>query len=39
MNRIPEYDSLDGLGMAELIRTQQLHPNELLDAALARAAQ
>lgn len=39
MNRIPEYNSLDGLGMAELIRTRQLHPNELLDAALARAAQ
>lgn len=29
----------DGLGMAELIRTRQLRPNELLDAALARAAQ
>ena len=38
MSKIAEYDSMDGLGMAELVRTRQLHPRELLDAALERAA-
>lgn len=38
MSRIAEYDSLDGLGMAELVRTRQIHPDELLDTALDRAA-
>lgn len=38
MSNIAEYDSMDGLCMAELVRTRQLHPGELLDAALERAA-
>ncbi|TAJ90873.1 amidase [Reyranella sp.] len=38
MSDIAEYDSWDGLGMAELVRARQLHPGELLEAALERAA-
>jgi Asp-tRNA(Asn)/Glu-tRNA(Gln) amidotransferase A subunit family amidase len=38
MSSIAEYDSMDGLGMAELVRTRQVHPGELLEAALERAA-
>jgi amidase len=32
----PEYDSLDGLGLAERIRARDVSPTEVLDAALAR---
>ena len=32
----PEYDALDGLGLAELVRTKQVSAGEVLDAALAR---
>jgi amidase len=38
MSSIAEYDSMDGLGMAELVHTRQVHPGELLEAALERAA-
>ncbi len=34
----PEYDALDGLGLAELIRTRQISPDDALNAALARIA-
>ena len=32
----PEYDHLDTLGLAELVRTQQVTPLELVEAAIAR---
>lgn len=32
----PEYDTLDGLALAELVRQKQISPAEVLDAALAR---
>lgn len=35
---LADYETLDGLGMAELVRTRQIHPGELLEAALERAA-
>ena len=31
-----EYDSFDGLGLAELVRTKKVKPNELLDEAIMR---
>lgn len=34
--RLPEYDSLDAVAIAELVRTGQLSPSELLDAAIER---
>ncbi|MEQ1691572.1 MAG: amidase [Gemmatimonas sp.] len=34
----PEYDSLDGLGLSELVRSRQVSPAEVLDAAFARIA-
>lgn len=34
----PEYESYDALGLAELVRNGDVTPEELLDAALARAA-
>jgi amidase/6-aminohexanoate-cyclic-dimer hydrolase len=33
---IKEYGSYDGLGLAELVRTKQVSPRELLDEAVAR---
>ncbi len=33
---LPEYDELDALGMAQLVRDKSLSPEELLDAAIAR---
>jgi len=36
---IAEYDATDALGLAELVRTGQVSPAELLDEALARTAQ
>jgi amidase len=33
---LPEYDTLDGLALAALVRDGHLSPRELLDAALAR---
>src|SRR5258707_1393743 len=33
---IKEYDSTDGLGLADLVRTKQVSPRELLDEAIAR---
>lgn len=38
MTGFSDYDSLDGLAMAGLVRRRELHPGELLEAALARAA-
>ena len=32
----PEYTRYDGLGLAELVRTRQVSPLELVEAALAR---
>jgi amidase len=34
---IPEYDRLDGLGLAALVAQKQVTPKELLEAALQRA--
>jgi Asp-tRNA(Asn)/Glu-tRNA(Gln) amidotransferase A subunit family amidase len=34
-----EYGSFDALGLAELVRSGQASPTELLDEALARTAQ
>jgi amidase len=34
-----EYDRLDGLAMAELVRAKEVPPRELVEAALARADQ
>ncbi|MBL0172901.1 MAG: amidase [Gemmatimonadaceae bacterium] len=34
----PEYDALDGLGLAELVRARQVSPADVLNAALARIA-
>ncbi|MEZ4399716.1 MAG: amidase [Kofleriaceae bacterium] len=31
-----DYDRHDGLGLAELVRTKQVHPRELVDEAIAR---
>ncbi|MBM3517369.1 MAG: amidase [Alphaproteobacteria bacterium] len=36
MTSLPEYESFDGLGLAELVRTRQVKPEELLDAAIER---
>ncbi len=35
---LPEFDQLDGLAQAELVRSRQVSSAELLDAALARIA-
>ena len=34
---LPEYDELDATAMAELVRRGDLHPRELVDAAIERA--
>jgi amidase len=36
MSVFPEYDQYDGLGLAELIRTKQIKPVELIEAAIHR---
>jgi Asp-tRNA(Asn)/Glu-tRNA(Gln) amidotransferase A subunit family amidase len=36
MVSIPEYEDHDGLGLAKLVRTKQVTPEELLEAAIAR---
>ena len=36
MTAFPEYDQLDGLGLAELIRSRQLSAAEVCEAAVAR---
>src|ERR1035438_6222677 len=33
-----EYNSYDGIGLAELVRNKQVKPRELLDEAIARTA-
>lgn len=33
----PEYESYDALGLAALVENGEVTPDELLDAALARA--
>ena len=33
-----EYESHDAIGLAERVQSGEVHPSELLDAALARAA-
>jgi len=35
---LPEYDQLDGLGLAELVRTRAVSAAEVTDAAIARIA-
>ncbi len=34
---LPEYDQYDGVGLAELVRSGQLSPREVLDEAITRA--
>jgi amidase len=36
MPSFPEYETYDGLGLAELVRRGEVHPRELLDACLER---
>jgi amidase len=36
VSAFPEYGNYDGLGLAELVRTGQIAPAELLDEAIAR---
>lgn len=36
MNGFPEYDQYDGLGLAELVRTKEVSPAELVEAAIRR---
>ena len=36
MSAFPEYHKYDGLGLAELVRTSEVSPVELLDEAIAR---
>ncbi|MFB6274626.1 MAG: hypothetical protein ABEI32_00560, partial [Halothece sp.] len=35
MSHFSEYHQFDGLGLAELVKTKQVTPTELLDAAIA----
>ena len=37
MSKISEYDSYDGLGLAELVKRGEVQPSELLEEAIARA--
>ena len=40
MNRtFPEYEKYDAVGLAELVKSGEVHPTELLDAAIARSAE
>ena len=39
MNGFSEYDQYDGLGLAELVRRQQVKPGELVEAAISRIEQ
>ena len=36
MSKFPEYSKYDGLGLAELVRSKQVTPEELLEEAIAR---
>ena len=36
MNPFPDYQSFDAVGLAELVRSGQVHPGELVEAAAAR---
>jgi amidase len=36
MSNFPEYPKYDGLGLAELVRSKQVTPSELLEEAIAR---
>ena len=36
MSKLPEYESLDAVGLAQLVRAKQLSPAELLEAAIER---
>ena len=36
MNVFPEYEQYDGLGLAEMVRTKQVTPAELVEAAIQR---
>jgi len=33
---LPEYDSLDALGLADLVRRREASPAELVEACIAR---
>ncbi len=36
MTTLPEYDNCDGLELAELVRSKQVQPSELIEAAIER---
>src|SRR6266508_5478867 len=36
MSTFPEFESYDGVGLAELVRRREVSPEELLEAAIAR---
>jgi len=36
MSTFPEFESYDGVGLAELVRRREVRPEELLEAAIAR---
>ncbi len=36
MSSFDDFSAYDGLGLAELVRTGQVRPGEILDAAIAR---
>jgi len=36
MSNFPEYPKYDGLGLAELVRSKQVSPEELVEEAIAR---
>lgn len=38
MSPFPDYDKYDAIGLANLVRAKQVHPTELLDEAVERAA-
>jgi Asp-tRNA(Asn)/Glu-tRNA(Gln) amidotransferase A subunit family amidase len=39
MTAFPDYDSYDAVGLADLVRTGEVHPTELVDAAAERIAE
>ncbi len=39
MTAFPEYDDLDATALAELVRTREAHPRQLVEAAIERAEQ
>ncbi len=36
MDHLPEYESYDGLGLADLVRRREVRAGEVIEAAIAR---